>query len=124
MGVIMNVFAGACAGVLVSALADVVANVLTLASRPTDLINDEFLHTKQSEPTLGGVLSESNNTDLILNAANGNTERVKLLLKNGANVRTSNDEALQLSAKNGHTAIVVALLNGGANIHACSDYAL
>ena len=48
----------------------------------------------------------------------GQTETVKLLLDQGANIHALNDEALRLASKRGHAETVKLLLDREADIYA------
>ena len=52
-------------------------------------------------------------------ARNGDLEKVKKLVENGANIHFNNDYALRMAAGGGHTEIVSYLCDHGANITAC-----
>lgn len=63
-------------------------------------------------------------TGLVIEAASGNIERVRLLLEKGANVHAEEDHALRYSAEYGRLEMVRLLLEKGADIHARDDEAL
>lgn len=56
---------------------------------------------------------------LALAARNGDREKVKKLVENGANIHFNDDYALRMAAVGGHTEIVEYLGDHGANITAC-----
>jgi ankyrin repeat protein len=64
------------------------------------------------------------NEQLIKSASHGDTEAVKRLLGEGADVHARWNFALRLASENGHVEVVKLLLSAGANIHAQEDAAL
>ena len=64
------------------------------------------------------------NEALLQATKNGNTNVVKNLLADGANVRMRDDEALRTASEKGHLEIVKLLLSYGANPRANDDEAL
>jgi ankyrin repeat protein len=69
------------------------------------------------------------NEQLIEAATKGNTQEVKSLLEQGADIHAEDfygykDAAIRLAASHGHTETAKLLLENGADIHADNDYAL
>ena len=62
--------------------------------------------------------------ELIEASKNGELEKVKYLVENGADIHAKNGCALRWSAGRGHLEVVRLLLENGADIHAHNDYAL
>ena len=67
---------------------------------------------------------KKNNYALILAAKNGNLEKVRYLVKKGADINAENNESLRWSAINGHLEVVKYLIKKGADINAENNYAL
>lgn len=69
-----------------------------------------------------GALSKTTADSLVLAAAQGHLEVIKLLLDGASrdilNVRSNGKTALQVASHEGHLAIVTHLLRAGANVNA------
>jgi ankyrin repeat protein len=61
---------------------------------------------------------------LIEGARNGDLEKVKKCVENGANIHVDNDLALKFAAANGHLEVVEYFIENGANVCTNNDYAL
>jgi ankyrin repeat protein len=61
---------------------------------------------------------EELDNELIKSAFDGDFNKVKLLIGQGADIHVQDDYALMYSAKNGHLDIIKYLVEHGANIHA------
>ena len=72
----------------------------------------------------GADVHADNDYALCLSAENGHFDIVKYLVENGTDIHAKNDHALCWSAKNGHLEVVRLLLENGADIHAHDDFAL
>lgn len=66
----------------------------------------------------------NDNWPIKLASEKGYTEIVNLLMKHGADIRTSNDYCLCWAATNGHQKIVEICLEHNASIHIKNDYPL
>ena len=66
----------------------------------------------------------SKEKQLLRACLNGNLNKVKDLLNQGANIHYYDDDPLHIASKHGHLDIVKYLITQGANIHASDDYAL
>lgn len=62
--------------------------------------------------------------ELIIAASKRETQKVKALLKAGANIHYKDDDPLQQACWAGHTEVVKILLENGANVHAEENEAL
>jgi ankyrin repeat protein len=67
---------------------------------------------------------EQLNEELIKTIQNGDLDKIKNLVEQGADIHVKDDYALRLSAANGHLYIVKYLVEQGADIHADNDCAL
>lgn len=72
------------------------------------------------------VRDRDGNTALLIAAAEGNVETIKILKELGADVNAQraygSDTSLMYAAENGNIAALIELINLGANIHARNDY--
>ena len=69
-------------------------------------------------------LNSEKTTELMRASADGDENRVRVLLKNGGDVNAVNEEgvsALMLASANGHKNIVIILLNNGADVNAMDN---
>ena len=62
--------------------------------------------------------------ELIKASKNGNLQKIKDLVNQGADIHIRNEEALRWAANNGYLDIVKYLVSQGADIHAKNDEAL
>jgi ankyrin repeat protein len=62
--------------------------------------------------------------ELIDACCDGNTETVRILLKNGENIHVKDDYCIRVASYRGHTQTVKLLLEHGENIHADDDFAI
>ena len=66
----------------------------------------------------------SKEKQLVRACENGNLNKVKDLLNQGANIHYYDDDPLHIASEYGHLDIVKYLIEQGADIHASDDYAL
>ena len=63
-------------------------------------------------------------TPLVIAAALGKLESIRLLVERGVDTHVDDDKALRIAAENGHLDVVRFLVEHDADVHAQEDYAL